>query len=448
MRKDKNLTTDNELRRLLYGGFGRAILLLREEGLTRHRDLVLHYCTRWNAHDKYLTESRADYLYPLLVESSEVRWFRDRIMDALCAVRDHGDARQLFDFAALFARDGDSAARDAIHEKYLCNDTDDPFTGAEALIRLCGTDGLITVLDLIGLSSGVGREPWEDNSLVEDAEETCGIEAVRLALQAASASPGVARVLERISSVYSPFKTYAEIRAMREEDLQRRRTRQAYPYEIPEDALWWEVKNHPLFDRICSEWARVAPDEQLQTALDDVLAENEPKRLHRLLLALRLAARRRELPTDPSGLLKLIGSGDQTTVLRALGVLEHLSHPAVRDLAFRLMDDPKWSYRAVGLLTCNHEPGDHETILHLIERESNPDNLHIIGIDVRKVYKENPSPEGIEPLLLVYKKGPCSMCRCGVVELLHEMDALPDWMIRECVYDAYSETRELASKLV
>ena len=425
---------------------GRAILILKKQGLAEHREMVLDCCTHLRGYDRQIEENRAEYLYPVVRESAEAEWFGDKITDALLQTYDGCDAEQLFDLAALFARDGHKQAWEAIYEKFRRNDTDEPFTGAEALVRLDGTDGLVAALDFVGSSSVEGNWFWESDYLVRDAEELYGIEEVRLALQKASTMPGVAAFLERVQNEYSPFNSVLEIRAIREESLAERR---ADRYDIPENTLWCEIKHHPEFTRVVSQWMRDASDEEFRNAATDLPSESDPERLKALLFGFgRRPRERRPYPLHPQVLIDLVGGENEIISIRALSALEQVTHDEVRALFFRLKDDADWSDRALWLLRHNYQPGDDELIIGLLERETDADKLHTMCIAVRNVIEDNCASEGLRLLLLVYEKGPCSCCRHGCVELLRDRNAVPDWMAEECLHDAYSETRKLAAELL
>ncbi len=420
---------------------GRAILIIRDEGLARHRDLVLDSCLHNWASDELGGENRAEYLYPLISQSDESKWFRDRIVEALVSTDDDGcDLGQLFDVAALFAGDGDAQAREAIYTRLYAGDVEDAHEAADALLKIDGTDGLIAAMGFVGSRPATDYYFWNDDYFIADAEELFGIEEVRLALQQASARPGVAEFLRRIEEVYSPFNSALEIRAAREEKFEKRR---AGRHDIPADTLWLEMKQHPEFVSAVRLWMRNAPEGEFRQAAAALSNETDPKRLDAMLFGFWW----RTFPLDPAPLTRLIDGSDDDIVLHALKVLERISHEDVRALYLRLLRDPKWSYRAIGLLRSNYRVGDDRTMLDLLERESDLDNLHTMGIDIREVIEHNDVAEGLRLLMLVYEKGPCSMCRYSVVKMIDEMYEVPAWMAEECLHDAYSCTRELAAEL-
>ena len=157
--------------------------------------------------------------------------------------------------------------------------------------------------------------------------------------------------------------------------------------------------------------------------------------------------RKRPFPLDPAPLIRLVDHPNEWVVVRALTALEMAKHPDVRTLFHRLSEHPKWSERAIGLLRSNYQQGDCELILQMLEKETDLDRLHVMCIDTMDVYEDNPVPEGMRPLLMVYEKTPCSSCRHHCIDTIRITGELPGWMVEECLHDAYSSTRELAQEI-
>ena len=194
-------------------GLGRPILWLRQDAagsVAACRDALLRACVHNTAYDPQVEGSRAGYVFEMLQLTGEGSFYRDRILTALEEVTEYWDACQLFDLAGLFARQGDAAARQAMYDKLLKNDTEQRFTGAEALIALDGFDGLLFAVDFIGRALLADPELWEDDALVLEAEEVCGKEAVQHALeQARATNPHVAAYLVMVDEARRSSKEAA-----------------------------------------------------------------------------------------------------------------------------------------------------------------------------------------------------------------------------------------------
>jgi hypothetical protein len=99
---------------------------------TSYHAAIAHACGHNTADDTQVEGSRAEYLFDVLQATGKP----DEYLAALAAVTKHCDADQLFDIALRFAQSDHARARDAMYEKFFRNEVDEPFTGADALVRL------------------------------------------------------------------------------------------------------------------------------------------------------------------------------------------------------------------------------------------------------------------------------------------------------------------------
>lgn len=433
-----NPQNNEELERMLHAGMGRAILFLMNQDLSQYRDLILDSCLHNYAYDPQCEDTRAEYLYPLIRMSGEEDYYRREILQALIEEKDLFQADQLLDFAVIFARDGDESARNAIYEKLRLNNTDSVLTGKEQIIKLDGIKGLIFLLDVIG--SDPELIEWNlSEYIIYDTEDISSIEDVRLALkEAAFENPNIATALASIPD-YSPDWTAEEITQRREESS----NKSSRFSNLSEDTTWEEAKNSPDFVRLAIHWSELASDEEILNAAHDL---DQKEQLRRLWSHLRIFYRR-PFPLDPDPIIDLIDHPEEMIANAAANALELIRHNKVRDLFYQSLKEPKWSYRAIGLLRSNYQSGDHEIIMNLLEKETDPDRLHSMCMGTIEVYEDNPVPEGMQPLLAVYEKTPCSSCRYRCIDMIQTIDKLPEWMVEECIYDARSETRELAAEI-
>ena len=426
---------------MLDAGMGRAILYILKRGVSEYRDLVLDSCLHNRAYDRYLEGSRAEYLYPLMEASGEEGHYRTQILRALPETSDACDLGQLFDLAGFFARRGDEEARSTMRKRLSRGDIDSVEAGDDAIIALGGADGLVFFLDVVGRHQEL-MDRYDHFCIIEDAERVSGVEAVRVALaNAAAENPNVAAALANIKD-YSPDWTPEEIICRREES-RAKMVRPPYIESLSEATTWQEVKSSPYFERIVFSWSRLASAEELEKAARDLDPAAETMRLRSHLRVFWWNA----FPLDPKPLIDLVDHQDERVVIPALSALELVQDENVRKLFERLLGVPQWSHRAIGLLRSNYRSGDDRLIVELLDQEPDTERLHSMCVDTMHVYRDNPSEEGLQPLLAVYENGPCSTCRRRCAETINSIAALPDWMIEECEYDAYSCTREFAAQL-
>jgi hypothetical protein len=392
------------------------------------------------AYDQQCEGSRADYLYQLLAGDPDLQFYRDTILSAARTTEDLHDLEQLLDFAVLFAREGDTEARDVIYERFRrsCHTSETmDLDGEYQIIELDGAEGLVTVLD--GLVASSRGEDWVLESAVEEAEMATSIsEVCSMLLQAREKYPNIAAALDVLKDVYSPDWSPERIVEEREAAANRRLSSRQ---EVHPGMTWREVKSSPDFERIIHDWPQSTSDEEFEACARDLDPNDEPKRLQRHLRAFR----KRPFPLDPKPLIDLVDSASETTAIHALNALELVHHDDVRALFERLRYDQAWSHRAVGLLRHNYREGDEAIILEMLAGESDPDNLHVMCIDAMYVHEDNPLEPAAQTLLSIYDKTPCSVCRYKCLGHLQAIGAAPDWMLEECAFDAYADTREMVA---
>lgn len=425
---------------MLTVGRGGAIIYLLGTDTSPCRCMILDHCIHNKAYDTQLENSRAGYLYPLIQRSPDRDFYRDAILQALRDADDESSVSQLFDFAVLFTHDGDESARFAIHEKFDKHDLKEIYPGAASLIEIEGIDGLLHVLDYIGSDSNLLDRYDDANYFISDVEEKHGIEETRQALAAAyEQNPNTRTYLDRISELYTPSLVLEDVI-------------KSHCHEDPHTHLrnsikgmsWQEFRRNPDSEKLAVSWSRSAPDDEIVKAANDIIYEKDPQKL---ALYLRIF-HRHEFPLHPSILIDFTNSLSLRVSHATIMALSLIKHEDVRALFECLVQSPEWSDSAVRLLRSNYQEGDHLIIEKLLEQESDVHQLHSLSCALLDVYKHNPDQNAIKSLLFVYENNPCSFCRLGSVEQMHALGQLPDWIVRECVYDADESLRKLAQELL
>ena len=352
-----------EFERVLGLGLGRAILFLRGHEAAPHRAAILRACSQHTAYDPQVEGSRAAYLFEVLQATGDPTAYLDEILTALLAVTDYWDADQLFDLARCFAQAGHAHAREAMYEKFLRNDVEEPFVGAAALVRLDGLRGLLVVAEHVGRTVRADPAAWIDQSLLAVANEVCGKEQVRETLeQARAASPEIAAFIDALEAN----------RAERAEAVRHRLDLTGASYERVREVIASQPSRQ-LGLVVLQRWGRAASDEELARAAADLLAESDEDRL---ISYLRIFGKRR-FPLDPAPLLPLVPHANTRLVAAAFTALSHLSDARVRQVALDLLQDEQvtgWARgRAADLLVANYLPGDAERLAGWLTRSRDRD---------------------------------------------------------------------------
>ena len=156
---------------------------------------------------------------------------------------------------------------------------------------------------------------------------------------------------------------------------------------------------------------------------------------------------RRAFPLDPTLLTQLVFSANEELAYSAAVALSNATHPSVRQLAFRLIEDRhparEW---AIAMLSENFEVHDHATVMRWFETEPHRDARHRMQMDLEKFWEQHADATSeVRMLHLLYEKGPCSFRREFTVSRLLELNALSPSQRAECAYDANDDIRDLVS---
>ncbi len=431
----------DEFARIIEASLGRAVRMARHHRSAVYREAILNACLHNTVFDPQVEDSKAVYLLDLIRSFGDEDWYRDRILTALAESSDDRDAEQLFDLAELFAKSGDSRAREVMYERFAANTLEDSDTGATQIVRLDGLDGFLFVTDILVCAAKEESEAgdfWFGDYLLSMVEERLGEEETARALQQAEiANANVAEYL-------------AGVRAYRDEQAARQseRERDEISYSQIKRLIREPSTKAGRFSRTIEDpsgrkhriflpgWGRRAREGDLISAAADLLQEEDRERLEAYLRIFR----NRQFPLPHDRIISLVTDDDEELASAALNVLSNITDRSVRDLALKLVEAERfpagrWDL-VVALLARNYQPGDYSIIERLLRTEQDQDKFHWLGMDVMDVFEANPLAEGEESLLMLYERGRCTLSRERSVELLHGLGLLPEWMLEECHYDA------------
>lgn len=295
-------------------------------------------------------------------------------------------------------------------------------------LKMDGIQGLLFVANRVGALLMVNPEAVHNGYLLSESLEICGEQPTLNALREAGATnPSIEK-----------YWLAAE-----EEHLARRPRprRQMETTPLRYEQLFNEVPLNKPF--LFMKWGEHASDEELELAAKGLIAAKDSKQK---LAHLRIFARR-PFPLDVELLTSLVDIEEDRVGWAAIKALTHVLHPAVRALAFRLVEtQAQRRGDAIALMARNFERGDHNIVLPWFEEEQDREARHSMGSDLTDFWKQHPDGETEIPMLRsLYEKGPCSVCREKAVMLLIERSALPIELRAECAWDANGDIRDLVA---
>jgi hypothetical protein len=433
IRAAKEALTTDEFKRALEQGLGRAILCLKKHDPTLYKQTILETCLKDTRYDQQSEGSRVPYLMEAIDLCHDEDFFRDLILDAYPTtpskapdyIDDNWIEQQFTDFALAFAKRGHEKARKLLYESFAINpEYSEKFAlgRARSITELDGLEGLTFVLEQY---TKVAREildyypsSWFKKLLAKRHSE----EVVERHLEElCGANPDIQSFIEHFEGQLEtrkpnankkPTATYAQFQSMLQQ-------RSDYPGGI---RFWGKRATKTMFKQVAREF----------------LQQTDPELIRGYLYAFCY----REFPFSLKHLLRLVVHEHQDVRLHSVIALHNVQHPRVRELGLELIEDTHLRSVVVGLFERNYLLGDAEKIVRVLQNINDPDEIHSVGYCVRDVYEENRVSEALEPLTLQYELNLCSQCREFTIQLLHDLEILPDWILEEAQFDANSDTRE------
>jgi len=411
----------------LQKGLGRAVVYLKANDPKPLRETVLHACTHNLTYDAQCEGDREVYLLDLLHNCGDDDFFRKGLLQTLTVgptELESFDLGQAISVARSFAEQGDSTMKNAMYEAVADAGFEEAGHCYDDLIKLDGLSALLIAADHFPTVSGSEDWLWQVGHLIYALQDRDGEEAANNAIRDAELeSPQLARMLA-VSRKFgrqvhheenaSRWPDYATVKRMIAE-----KPRLAY------------VR--------CVGWGKNASEADIHAAAADLLLEKNEDRLLAYLSIFRF----RPFPGPIALLLELAENANVRIARRAVAILSQLTNPEIRNLALRLLNTRNKQGDGVELLTNNFQQGDFVLIQSCLTEPMETEEIHHLEMGIRHLVKANRRDEAEQSLLLLYEKGPCSLCRGAIVEELFALNRLPDWMRAECRYDSDVETRKL-----
>ena len=413
-----------QFRHALQVGHGRAVLYARSHDVSKFRDIILDACLHCWAVDPTCEGTRSGFMFEVIDKLPDREFYFNEVLKALPADLENWDSVQRFWLACNLVDADDARAKQAMYDAYQPGPRFGESIG-NSFIAMDGMKGLLFAAEKIGELLIEGRSDVDLGWLISSAKDKLGEQLVLDTLRStAILNPRVNAFFKAIEA--SPDKwPDAEWDAFPNQTYEELKSKIAMP-------RWW-IR--------LGTWAERASDEEFEKAAHGLLAASDPEEQIGHLKIFGNSP----FPLDAAPIFKLAESGDGRIAYAALRALGQRSLPAVRELAFRLIETGSpHRDEAIDLLQWNFEPGDHALALDWFNTETDVEVLHSFQSSLRKLWKKHPEPSSeVAMLLTLYERGPCSFLREFEVRRLLELNALPDPLREECAWDANDDVRDL-----
>lgn len=417
--------TPSEFKRLLRHGLGRAVLYGQANGLLPFRQELWAACVENPAFDTQVEAERSGFLFDLIMSSGEPEWYRRASIDLLNGPDDPDT--QIYEIVRRFAAQGDAEARRVLYEAFARHQPEGALNGC-SLIRLDGVAGYRHVIQVVGGTTNPRNDAWVRGLLHDEAVAVLGeaqaLELLRVAAAESSSGQGFF---------------------------------QATLWERPRPKPWGDdIKGLP-FARIADEvgrhgyaamrnWARTASVLDVRLAADALEMEQETIRLMALLGVFLVCP----FPGKLDRLIALGSHADYRISRRAFGAIALIERPDVRAYAVDAIRSGRVPVGVIEALMRNPAPGDGDLVRQAYTALTDEDDIHHAQFELVEYVKTNRDRAlQVDAFIWFYDRNPCtSMCREEQVEQLIQLDAFPDWMASECLWDANPRVRKLVETAV
>jgi hypothetical protein len=427
--------TKAEFTDALIKGKGRALLHLRQFGEEGLQDILLQASLHDQGYDVQVEGDRGDWMMDIIDATSAPEFYFHQVLAAFLANDIGRDFLQHIYIVGCLVRLG-KASKDILYQKYDLQQQDEwnMHCLGKLLVEFDGIKGLIHAVNIAGTRVLADPTHQEANWLINYACDHHDEKEVLGALEREAAeNPNVKAYIDKVLEVSGMLR--GEKKYVQTPDV-----KPALEELLAQiEALTPDCKRIAL-GGLCFRFGRHATEEELLTLLDKMLRETRREQLLRYLWCFS----RGKMPRLDQAVFRLAESEDETIRDAAIQALVPLCHEAVRQFAVSLLKAGK--LQGIKLFTNNFQTGDYDVLFSHLRVMENRDKMHWICADIRDVCKANKSPDALACLLFAYENTHCSHCRGWVVELLLELNILPEEVKQECRYDCSPDTRAEVGK--
>lgn len=406
-------------------GTGQAQLILQAHPKLNVSKAIIKAALHNHSYDNQSEGSRADYIFELIQLSKHQAKIRRAILKALAREKkDYWALDQLFELAALYAQQGDEAAKKAIYKRFHKKTIwGAEHIGEDAIIEMDGLEGVKYVAGIKGKALQNNPEAWEDSFMLDSFQQKHPDLAVYEMLEKeAQNNPAIQTYLEAIQQSKSPRPA---------------QERPRITYETIKAKINDNVPVH-----LTPTEAQFLPEQTLKKLAQDLLNETNRVRKATYLRIFNWV----KFPLDYQFIFDIAKRKDKRTdrlIENAVDALGFFTDPALRLFALEVLPNAKYPGVYTNLLINHYQEGDGKLLETLVLKAGNQHKVHNLVWSYAKIYKANPTKDCQAPLLALYHKMTCGVHRKEIVEIMLQNDVLPERILQELRYDSYAETRQL-----
>ena len=407
--------------RALMTGHGRALIHAERCGTEEVREEILTAALFPNVYDAQCNGLGEAWLARLCVAAGLVESFISQ---------DHGITGDLdlrCGMLAQFALLGHDAPRTELRELCRYDEKNGWVEGASEIIDVDGEEGFLFVVERFGKALLEHPDPWGSAYLARRLDEKAGEGRAKAIMDRESpGNPNIAAFREAV------LKSEAEVRPR--------------PVRIKPSVDEWldQILNSEKPVRFLRHSGR-------QATLDEgrFVAAMDFPRLNAIALEnYLLFFAGRGFPELWEEHLALLTHPEAQVRRQAHETMSHHAEPELRKAAYEALARSEVS----NFVTLLHRFARRRDTGPMLEAISAPGafeddfDLHGTVLDLLRLVEIKKRMKDVRLPVWIYENSPCRRCRHDAVRIMADRSILPNWIARECLSDAYDDTREIAAK--
>lgn len=406
-------------------GTGETHILIKENPAVDFSEEIIKAAVFNFAYDAQAEGSRGSYIAELINLSNQ----KDKILSAIykilkTEVNDNWGTRQLFDIAAIFAKDGDERSKKAAYECFYEHTLQGEYwAGQDSIIKIDGLKGVLFVAETVGKYLAENPEGWESSFLVDDFQEQ-------------NPSIDVYEELGKAAQDNLYIKKYLETIEARKFTVRKRR-KLKFNYEFVKEKID-DQKNPNIFPFELNKLSKGDVKKLANDFLKETKRSKQIKYLH-VFSEVRF-------PYDHQQILEVAKSENNkkdALVYFAVEALQFFKAKDIRQFAIEKLSATNEPEIYADLLIKNYKKGDWKLLKSLAEKYRSDHIIHELGASYINIYKANRTKECKEPLEVIYGKMNCGLHRGDLVKILIENNVISDKIRAEIQFDCDDDTRKL-----
>ena len=410
----QGLMIKERFRQSIKCGTGEAYFILRDNPSIDFSKEITKAALHNLALDGQVEGSRAFYVSRLINLSTRKNEIVSLVLSALRQEqRDTCALVQLFDLAAIFAKDGDKEARKVIYKRYYKKIIEgSEWCGEDAILELDGLEGLKYIAEIRGKGFEKNPDDWEDSFLVDSFQEkNPTIKVYRELKKSAKGNLFIRKYVESIEKPPWPQS--------------KRRKRPKYNYSKVHE----NIQNKKIVP-IPPLWVKDLSKNDIKKLAKDFLKELDPEKQEKYLRVFKET----EYPYNYGPILEIAkkpNSRKNRRVEYACEALQYFKGTDIRHFALEKLNKTNIPADYLALLIGNYRKGDWKLLRSIAAKYKDENIIHSLVWSYVDIYKTNNTKECKRPLETIYGKLNCGQHRFKILEILHKNGVLSKKILKK-----------------